>query len=80
MELYAVAAKVEFAQVISARPLGLASIFLYGIGIVPILGIVFSAIGLGTFKPQLQKNHWMAGVGLAVSIVFTLMFLFYRGR
>ncbi len=59
---------------------GLASIFLYGIGIVPILGIVFSGLGLGTFKSRVEKNRWMAGVGLGVSIVFTLMFLFYRGR
>jgi len=55
--------------------LGIVSIFLYFIGILPILAIVFSAIGLGTFKQELQKNKWMAGVGLALGIIYTLMYM-----
>ncbi len=55
--------------------LGIVSIFLYFIGILPILAIVFSSIGLGTFKQELQKNKWMAGVGLALGIIYTLMYM-----
>jgi hypothetical protein len=35
----------------------------------------FSAIGLGRFNPKTQKAKWMAGWGLALSILFTIMFL-----
>ncbi len=55
--------------------LGIVSVFLYFIGILPILAIVFSSIGLGTFKPDSQKNKWMAGVGLALGIIYTLMYM-----
>jgi hypothetical protein len=54
------------------------STVLYGTGIVPILGIVFSAIGLGRFDPELQKGKWMAGWGLALSILYTMMFLTHK--
>ena len=60
--------------------LGVASIFVYHIGIVPILGIVFSSIGLATFKVDLQKCKWMAGVGLGVSVLYTLMYLSHYGH
>jgi hypothetical protein len=55
--------------------LGLISVFLYMIGLIPILAIVFSAVGLGTFKPNIHKNKWMAGVGLALGIVYTIMYM-----
>lgn len=55
--------------------LGLTSVVFYVIGIIPILGIVFSAIGLGRFNPETQKAKWMGGWGLALSILFTIMFL-----
>ncbi|MGI6415760.1 MAG: hypothetical protein ACOX1P_08845 [Thermoguttaceae bacterium] len=45
------------------------------IGLIPILAIVFSAVGLGTFKPNIHKNKWMAGVGLALGIVYTIMYM-----
>jgi hypothetical protein len=58
--------------------LGLVSTVLYPIGIIPILGIVFSGIGMGTFKPQKQKAKWMAPTGLFFSIVYAVMFLTAR--
>lgn len=58
--------------------LGLVSIVFYFIGIVPIVGIVFSAIGLARFNPELQKGKWMAGWGLGLSITYTVMFLTRR--
>jgi tetratricopeptide (TPR) repeat protein len=53
--------------------LGLASIPFYFIGILPILGIVFSAIGLGTFKPERQKAKWMAVTGLILGIIYSIL-------
>ena len=53
--------------------LGLASILLFDLGLVPLAAIVCSAIGLGTFKADTQKHRWMAGVGLALGILFMLV-------
>ena len=60
--------------------LGLASAVLYVIGIVPILAVVFSGIGLATFKPETQKNRWMAGVGLTLGVVYLIMMLSHYGH
>jgi hypothetical protein len=60
--------------------LGLVSVVFYSIGILPILGIIFSAIGLATFKPDIQKNKWMAVAGLILSILYTLMSLREHGH
>lgn len=40
--------------------------------LLPLLGIVFSGVGLGTFDHKLHKNRWMAKWGLGLSIVFVL--------
>ena len=54
--------------------LGILSAFVYALfSIMPILGIIFSGIGLGTFKPETQKNKWMAWAGLAISVIYFLM-------
>jgi len=68
-------AKVFNPLALTGFILGLTSVVLYAIGIIPILGIVFSAIGLGRFNPETQKAKWMAGWGLTLSILFTIMFL-----
>jgi tetratricopeptide (TPR) repeat protein len=68
-------AKVFNPLALTGFILGLTSVVLYVIGIIPILGIVFSAIGLGRFNPETQKAKWMAGWGLALSILFTIMYL-----
>jgi tetratricopeptide (TPR) repeat protein len=60
--------------------LGLCSMVLYAIGIVPILAIVFSGIGMGTFKPDAQKYPWMAYVGLGLGILYTIMNLSAYGH
>ena len=52
---------------------GLVSVFFFWIGIIPLIGLVLSVIGLTSFKPESQKNKWMAGVGLCLSIIYTLM-------
>jgi hypothetical protein len=60
--------------------LGIASIFLYVIGIIPLLGIIFSSIGLATFKEETEQGKWMAGWGLGISIVFMLVKLNESGH
>ncbi|WP_088257600.1 DUF4190 domain-containing protein [Fimbriiglobus ruber] len=60
--------------------LGLLSVFLYAIGIIPILAIVFSGIGLATFNSETQKNKWVAGLGLALGVVYTIMMLNQYGH
>lgn len=53
--------------------LGIASVFLFHIGILPLLGIVFGAIGIGTFDPKLHTNRWMGITGLTLSVLYMLM-------
>ncbi len=55
--------------------LGLTSIFLAFIGMLPILAVVFSAIGLFTFNPMTQKNRWMAITGLILGVLYTFSYL-----
>jgi hypothetical protein len=55
--------------------IGIAGVFFHFIGVVPVAGIVLSSLGLGSFKPASQKNKWMAGWGLALSIIGTVMYL-----
>ena len=52
---------------------GIASVFLYQIGILPLIGIVLGVIGLSTFKEATQKNKWMAITGLVLGVVFLIM-------
>ena len=59
--------------------IGLCSVALYAIGILPVLAIVFSGIGIGTFKPEAQKSSWMAYVGLGLGILYTIMNLSDKG-
>jgi len=48
--------------------LGIASIFLWEFSIVPILAIIFGTIGLIR-----DKKRWMAGIGLALGIIFLVI-------
>lgn len=50
--------------------LGVASIFLFDLGIVPLLGIGFSVAGLFTFDEAKHSRIWQAWWGLGVSIVY----------
>lgn len=57
--------------------LGIASVFLYQIGILPLLGIVFGVIGLSTFREPAHKNKWMAVWGLILSILYMVVSVSY---
>lgn len=66
---HAIGEKRNNPMAVAGFVLGLASVVLYAIGIVPLLAVVFSGVGLGSFKPESQKNKWMAAVGLALGSV-----------
>jgi hypothetical protein len=60
--------------------LGLTSVFLYVIGILPIMGILINIIGLASFDKSTQKNKWMGVVGLILSGLYSLMYLNHYGH
>jgi hypothetical protein len=60
--------------------LGIASMFVYPLGIIPLLGIIFSCIGIANFDESIHKNRWMAGIGLALSLVYMLMNAILNGH
>ncbi len=53
--------------------LGVTSIFFSFIGIIPLLAIIFSAIGLCQVKGQKENDRILAIVGLILGIVYTLV-------
>ena len=55
--------------------LGVVSVFLYTIGILPILAIVFSSIGLSKVKPYGGKGQIQAAIGLVLGIIYTLLYM-----
>jgi len=60
--------------------LGVISVFLYQVGVLPILGLVFSGIGLAKFDKERHKHKWMAFVGLGLSAIYCLMYLVSYGH
>jgi len=55
--------------------LAIISVFVYSIvGIIPILALVFSIIGLTSFNAKIHKNKWMVTWGLIISIIYTGMY------
>jgi len=60
--------------------LGLASIFLSWIGIIPILAIIFSAIGIDQTKKKKEKGKELAIIGLILGIIYTIVYLYQHGH
>jgi hypothetical protein len=70
--------KVNNEMAFAGFILALLSFFgLWIIGITPVLGIVFSYIGLHTFDPVTQKNKWQVGVGLVINLLAMAVFLIH---
>ena len=67
------AAKTKNNYATAGFIVALVSIPLYWVGIVPLVSIVLSCVGLGTFDEEKHNNKWMAGWGLGIGIVFMLM-------
>jgi hypothetical protein len=59
--------------------LGIAAVFLYQIGLIPILAVVFSSIGLYKGGAHEGIEAVEAWIGLALGIIFTLSYLHYYG-
>jgi hypothetical protein len=59
--------------------LSLISAPFYWIGILPLLGIIFSAIGLGTVGPE-QRGRALAAWGLGLSILWLLLCWYMWGH
>ncbi|MCG1021382.1 zinc ribbon domain-containing protein [Sutcliffiella horikoshii] len=60
--------------------LGLASVFLAFIGIIPIAGIIINIIGLVKFNSFKEKNYWMGIAGLILSFIYFFIYLKLYGH
>lgn len=52
---------------------GLISCVYTALGVTPILGIVFSTIGIVSFDERTEKMRWMATFGLGLSILVAIL-------
>lgn len=52
---------------------GLLSCIYSALGVTPILGIVFSTLGIATYDEKTEKMRWMAAFGLGMSILIALL-------
>jgi hypothetical protein len=59
--------------------LGVISLAAPALGVAPVMGIVFSTLGITTFNPPTEKMRWMGSFGLGLSILVTLL-RFQYGR
>lgn len=60
--------------------LGILSVFLYIVGIVPVLAVVFSGMGLSKVKEGGGKGKVQAWVGLVLGALYTLVMMNYYGH
>ncbi len=60
--------------------LGVSSVLLSFIGIIPLLGIAISAVGLATFDDSRHQNKWHAKWGLGLSVVYMLVNMQQNGH
>ena len=71
--------EVKSKTALAGFVLGVCSmLFTWLLGVLPLLAIIFSGIGLNaTGQVQKKKGRWMAWTGLVLGIIYTLMALFY---
>ncbi len=55
--------------------LGVVAVFLSFIGIIPILAIIFSGIGLAKVKDRAGRGKVQAWIGLILGILYTLVYM-----
>jgi hypothetical protein len=68
------------AMALTGLVLGIASIFLSFIGVVPILAVVLSGIGLARASARDGAGRGQAWIGLLLGVVFTLTYLYQYGH
>jgi tetrahydromethanopterin S-methyltransferase subunit F len=72
--------KKENPYCIAGCALGIISIFLGGLlGLLPLLAIIFSLIGLSKFDAKLHKRKWQGVLGLVLGFLFTLVYMHNYG-
>jgi hypothetical protein len=59
---------------------GIASIFLYFIGIIPLVGIIISIVGLIQYKKETQRGRWQGITGLILNCLYFLMSIHLYGH
>lgn len=55
--------------------LGLISIFLNIIYVIPILSIIFGIIGISKIDNKKEKNKWMGIVGLILGVLYLMVYV-----
>ena len=60
--------------------LGLVSIVLYEIGILPLTAVAVGVTGLVRHDPRIQSGRWMAVVGVVLGVIFSFMYLVAYGH
>ena len=53
--------------------LGIISMFLVEIGIIPLVGMLISIIGLIQFKKEKHNNLWMGIVGFILNVLYLIV-------
>jgi len=74
------AEKPRNAFAVTGLILGIASVFLSFIGIIPILAIIFSGIGLAKVKDRGGRGKVEAWIGLILGVVYTLVYMYQYGH
>lgn len=59
---------------------GIASIFFYELGLIPLVGIIISLIGLVKLEKEKEKGLWMGVVGLVLNGIYMLMNMHANGH
>ncbi|MFZ3578312.1 hypothetical protein [Virgibacillus sp. DJP39] len=61
--------------------IGIVSIFLGGfIGIIPLVGLIFSIIGLTKFNKEVHSGLWMGIAGLILNLLYLLVNSYMNGH
>lgn len=68
------------AAAITGLCLGIASVFLYVVGLLPILAVVFSGIGLAKAQSRNGQGQVAAWIGLVLGVLYTIMYLAHYGH
>ncbi len=61
------------ALALAGATFGLIGCIYQALGVMPILGIVFSTLGIVSFDENTEKMRWMASFGLGLSILVSLL-------
>ena len=73
-------AKSRNGFALTGLALGIASVLLSFIGIIPILAIIFSSIGLAKVKDRGGRGKVEAWIGLILGVLYTLVYMYQYGH